>query len=120
MSNVYSYFTETIFIHQWAELNGIGKDRYLVRAGDVISDRALVAELGQEKYRVVLANIVADVIIPLAPRALELMTDDGWFLCSGVIDTRSDEVKVALEKAGMTAIEKYEQNSWVSFRARKK
>jgi len=50
----------------------------------------------------------------------KLMTDDGWFLCSGVIDTRSDEVKVALEKAGMTAIEKYEQNGWVSFRARKK
>jgi len=102
-----------------AGLNGIGRDRYLVRAGDVISDRALVAELGREKYRVVLANIVADVIIPLAPRAVELMTDDGWFLCSGVIDTRADEVKAALEKAGMTGIEKYEQNGWVSFRARK-
>ena len=103
-----------------AGLNNIGKDRYDVRAGNVLSDKGLVAELMQNKYQVVLANIVADVIIPLAPRAVELMSDDGWFLCSGVIDTRADEVRLALEKAGMTGIEKYEQNGWVSFRARKK
>lgn len=103
-----------------AALNGIGRDRYTVRAGDVIADKALVAELGREKYQMVLANIVADVIIPLAPRAVELMADDGWFLCSGIIDTRCEEVRAALEKAGMTAIEKYELNGWVSYRARKK
>ena len=103
-----------------AALNGIGKDRYTVRAGDVIGDKALAAELGREKYRMVLANIVADVIIPLAPRAVELMADDGWFICSGIIDTRCEEVRAALEKAGMTAIEKHELNGWVSYRARKK
>ena len=102
-----------------AALNGIGKDRYTVRAGDVIGDKALVAELAREQYQVVLANIVADVIIPLAPRALELMAEDGWFICSGIIDTRCDEVRAALEKAGMQQIEKFEQNGWVSFRARK-
>ena len=102
-----------------AELNGIGKDRYTVRAGDVIGDKVLAAELAQEKYDVVLANIVADVIIPLAPRAIELMADDGWFICSGIIDTRADEVKAALEKVGMTHITKREQNGWVSYQARK-
>ena len=102
-----------------AVLNGIGRDRYTVRAGDVLSDKALAAELGREKYRVVLANIVADVIIPLAPKALELMDEDGWFLCSGIIDTRADEVRAALEKAGMTGIRKREQNGWVSYLARK-
>ncbi len=102
-----------------AALNGIGKDRYTVRAGDVLSDKILVAELGQEKYQVVLANIVADVIIPLAPRAVELMAADGWFLCSGIIDTRADDVKAALEKAGMTGIQKRERNGWVSYLARK-
>ena len=103
-----------------AGLNGIGRDRYTVRAGDVIADKALAAELGREKYQVVLANIVADVIIPLAPRAVELMADDGWFLCSGIIDTRCEEVRAALEKAGMTDIRKREQNGWVSYQARKK
>jgi len=102
-----------------AELNGIGKDRYTVRAGDVIGDKVLAAELAQEKYDVVLANIVADVIIPLAPRAVELMADDGWFICSGIIDIRADEVKAALEKVGMTHITKREQNGWVSYQARK-
>ena len=86
----------------------------------MIADKALVAELGQEKYKLVLANIVADVIIPLAPRAVELMDEDGYFLCSGIIDTRCEEVKAALEKAGMTDIVKREKNGWVSYQARKK
>ncbi len=103
-----------------AALNGIGRERYTVRAGDVLTDRGLGAELAQAgPFRVVLANIVADVIIPLAPKTLELMAPGGWFLCSGVIDTRAEEVRAALVWAGMTGIEKYEQNGWVSFRARK-
>ena len=52
-----------------AELNGIGRDRYTVRAGNVLSDRGLVAELAQNTYALVLANIVADVIIPLSAQA---------------------------------------------------
>ena len=103
-----------------AALNGIGKDRYTVRAGDVLSDRALAAELGREKYDLVLANIVADVIIPLAPKAVELMAHGGWFLCSGVIDTRAGEVRSALERAGMTDIRKRERDGWVSYQARRK
>ena len=49
-----------------AALNGIGKDRYTVRAGDVLTDAALAAEIAQQRYPLVLANIVADVIIPLS------------------------------------------------------
>jgi ribosomal protein L11 methyltransferase len=56
-----------------AALNGIGKDRYTVRAGDVISDAALAAELAREKYHLVLANIVADVIIPLSVRVPQML-----------------------------------------------
>lgn len=102
-----------------AGLNGIGKDRYAVRAGDVLGDEALMAQLGRESYQVVLANIVADVIIPLAPKAMELLAPGGTFLCSGVIDTRADEVQAALEAAGMTLLEKREQNGWVAFLAGK-
>lgn len=103
-----------------AGLNGIGKERYTVRAGDVLSDRGLGAELAQAgPFRVVLANIVADVIIPLAPKALELMAPGGWFLCSGVIDTRAEEVRAALVWAGMREVQRFEQGGWVAFRARK-
>ena len=102
-----------------AALNGIGKDRYTVRAGDVLSDRVLAAELGKEQYDLVLANIVADVIIPLAAQAPALMKGDGVFICSGIIDTRAHEVEAALVKNGLAIIKRTEQNGWVSLRAKK-
>lgn len=102
-----------------AALNGIGRDRYTVRAGDVLTDKSLLNELGQEKYDLVLANIVADVIIPLAPKAMALMKPGGIFLCSGVIDTRGPEVRAALERVGMTGIEQREHNGWLSFFGKK-
>ena len=73
-----------------AALNGIGRDRYNVRAGNVLTDGALVAELARQKYALVLANIVADVIIPLSARAGEFLDADGVFLCSGIIDRLAD------------------------------
>ena len=101
-----------------AALNGIGKDRYTVRAGNVLSDRSLAAELAQKKYHLVLANIVADVIIPLSAKAGLFLERGGLFLCSGVIDTRADEVSAALEQNGLTVTEKRERGGWVSFTAR--
>ena len=101
-----------------AALNGIGKDRYRVLAGNVITDESLVRELAKEKYPLVLANIVADVIIPLSARAGEFLTEDGVFLCSGIIDTRADEVQAALEQNGLQVFRRREQNGWVSLAAR--
>ena len=101
-----------------AALNGIGKDRYTVRAGDILTDRKLEAELGGEKYPLVLANIVADVIIPLSAKAGDFLTEDGVFLCSGIIDTRADEVQAALEKNGLHVFGRREQNGWVALAAR--
>jgi len=101
-----------------AALNGIGKDRYLVRAGDVISDNTLANELAQEKYHLVLANIVADVIIPLSVRVPQMLAEDGVFLCSGIIDTRAHEVEAALKKNGLTITRKREKNGWVALEAK--
>ena len=101
-----------------AALNGIGRDRYTVRAGDVISDSASAAELGQERYQMVLANIVADVIIPLSARVPQLLAEDGVFLCSGIIDTRAHEVEAALARNGLTVTRKREKNGWVALEAR--
>ena len=102
-----------------AALNGIGRDRYTVRAGNVLSDRALAAELAQKKYHLVLANIVADVIIPLAPQVPGLLEEDGVFLCSGIIDTRTREVENALKQAGLTVTKKREKTGWAALEAKR-
>lgn len=100
-----------------AALNGIGKDRYTVRAGDVITDAALAQEIAQERYPLVLANIVADVIIPLSAQVPNLLAQDGVFLCSGIIDTRAHEVEAALVKNGLKVVRRREKNGWVALEA---
>ena len=101
-----------------AALNGVGKDRYTVRAGNVLSDAALANQLAQRKYHLVLANIVADVIIPLAPQVPGLLEEDGVFLCSGIIDARAVEVEAALKRAGLTVTKKREKNGWAALEAK--
>ena len=102
-----------------AALNGIGRDRYRVLAGNVLDDGDLVADLAKEKYALVLANIVADVIIPLSATAGAFMDEGAVFLCSGIIDTRADEVAAALEKNGLHVFKRREQKGWVSLAARR-
>ncbi len=87
-----------------AALNGIGRDRYTVRAGNVLTDGAWWPSWPRQKYALVLANIVADVIIPLSARAGEFLDTDGVFLCSGIIDTRAGEVEAALERNGLACL----------------
>lgn len=102
-----------------AGLNGIGKDRYLVRLGDVLSDDRLAEELaGRGPYPVVLANIVSDVIIPLSAKAGWFLSPDGVFICSGIIDTRADEVENALKKNGLAVLERIERDGWCAMSAR--
>ena len=102
-----------------AALNGIGKDRCRYLAGNVLDDPALVEELSKEPVPLVLANIVADVIMPLSRVAPAMMTDDGVFLCSGIINGRGDEVAAALEKNGLHVFARREKNGWISLAARK-
>ena len=100
-----------------AALNGIGDDRLSVYAGDVLADGKLAARLGPGQNRVVLANIVADVIIPLSAKAGEFMTGDGVFLTSGIIEGRQDEVKAALEQNGFAVTRHLERGGWHAFQA---
>ena len=100
-------------------LNGIGADRLSVCAGDVLSDKKLWARLGPGQNRVVLANIVADVIIPLSAKAGEFMTGDGVFLTSGIIEGRQDEVRAALEAGGFAVTKHLERSGWHAFEARR-
>ena len=82
-----------------AALNGIGKDRYTVRWGDVLTDAALRQEMGAG-YDIVVANIVADVIMGLSPHVRPFLKPGGLFLCSGIIDERAAEVLEKLKTDG--------------------
>ena len=97
-----------------AALNGIGPDRFRVFAGDVLTDRGMRAALGGG-YEIVLANIVSDVIIPLAPLAEGFLAEGGDFVCSGIIEGRQDEVAAALKKAGFAIRGHYCQEEWHCF-----
>ena len=100
-----------------AALNGIGCDRYTVLVGDAVSDRALKAQLGGG-YDIVVANIVADVIIGLAPSIRQFLKPGGLFLCSGIIDTRADEVADTLRHAGRTIEDTRSGEGWYSYPCR--
>ena len=100
-----------------AALNGIGKDTYTVEVGDILSDQALRSQIGGG-YQVVLANIVADVIIALAPFVPSLLAPGGVFLCSGIIDDRAEEVAQALRQAGWTITQTRSADGWFAYTCR--
>ena len=97
-----------------AALNGIDETTYTVRVGDILTNRALQQEIGGG-YQVVLANIVADVIIALAPAVRPLLAPNGVFLCSGIIDDRAEEVATALRNAGLTIRESRSSEGWFAY-----
>ena len=100
-----------------AALNGIGKDRYTVRWGDVLTDKALQAEFGGD-YDMVVANIVADVIMGLSGKVRPFLKEGGLFLCSGIIDDRAEEVSAKLRAEGWTIVEQHDSEGWYSFLCR--
>ncbi|MBQ7737712.1 MAG: 50S ribosomal protein L11 methyltransferase [Oscillospiraceae bacterium] len=100
-----------------AALNGIGPSRFRVYAGDILTDRGMRKLLGTG-YEIVLANIVSDVIIPLAPIAREFLAPGGDFVCSGIIEGRQAEVAAALREAGFAVVEHQCQEEWHCFRCR--
>ena len=97
-----------------AAMNGIGRDTYTVKVGDILSDEALRAEIGGG-YDVVLANIVADVIIGLGPMVRSLLSENGVFLCSGIIDTRAEEVADKLRQAGLEILDTRSSEGWYAY-----
>ena len=100
-----------------AAMNGVGRDRLTVLAGNVLGNRKLAEKLEPGRNQVVLANIVADVIIPLSAAAGEFLTPDGVFLTSGIIDERADEVEAAIRANGFTITRRLERAGWCAFRA---
>ena len=97
-----------------AALNGVTREKYTVRAGDVTSDSRLRADMG-DNYDIVVANIVSDVIIAIAPAVRPLMREGGVFITSGIIDDRADEVRGKLEENGFKILEANQSEGWFSF-----
>ena len=97
-----------------AALNGIGADRFRVYAGDILADRGMRAALGTN-FDIVLANIVADVILPLAPLSREFLAPGGTFVTSGIIDTREPDVRAAFAANGLQIQARHESGCWLSF-----
>lgn len=94
-----------------AAYNGIYSDRFTALTGDVIGDQAMMERLAGS-YDVVLANIVADVIIPLSPIVPRFLKPNGVFICSGILDQRLEEVRQALQAAGLSEVAVHKMEDW--------
>ena len=95
-----------------AAYNGFSAPEFTACTGNVTADKALMARLAGETYGLVLVNIVADVIISLAPVLPRFLSDRSILICSGILDTRLDEVRAALEGAGLTVLETKAKEDW--------
>ena len=87
--------------------------------GNLIDDKELQKTVGTEEYEIVVANILADVIIPMAPVIPDRLKKGGYFITSGIIDFKENEVKEAIEKTGLEIVEINHQGEWVNITARK-
>lgn len=101
-----------------ARVNGIDSDIYTVLTGDVISDADFRHKVGEHKFDMVLANIFAEIIIPLSGVVKEMMKPGALFITSGIIDEREEDVRKALTENGFEIMEVTHSGGWVSFTAR--
>ena len=106
--------------HENMEVNGIAKDQYEVMIGNIIDDKEVQDKVGCEKYDIVLANILADVLVPLTPVIVKHMKPGAVYITSGIIDDKEETVVNAVKAAGLELLEVNYQGEWVSVVAKKK
>ena len=95
-----------------AALNGFAAPEFTALTGNVTSDKPLMDKLLQKQYDIVLVNIVADVIIGLAPVLPGFLTEKSILICSGILDTRLSDVTAAIRKAGLTVTAVHAKEDW--------
>ena len=100
-----------------AAYNDFGPDRFNACTGNVSEDREMMESLAGEGYDLVLVNIVADVIISLAPVLTRFMKKDAMVICSGILDVREEEVAAALESHGLRIVQRKAKEDWRCLRA---
>ena len=99
--------------------NGISRDQYEVMIGNIIDDKEVQDKVGYEKYDIVAANILADVLVPLTPVIIHQLKKGGIYITSGIIEDKEEVVVDAVKKAGLEVLEVNHQGEWVSVTARK-
>ena len=103
-----------------AAYNGFAAPEFTAFTGNVTADRSLMQRLRENRYDTVLVNIVADVIISLAPVLPDFLDDRSTVICSGILDTRLAEVEAALHGAGLCVTSVRAKEDWRCVTARKK
>ncbi len=101
-----------------AVINGLDPSLMDIHTGNILEGDTLHSVAGNRRYDIVFANIIADVIIPLAPFVDNLLAPGGVFICSGIIDGRQDEVRAALEQNKLEIIQARRSDNWHMYAAR--
>ena len=101
------------------EVNGISSESYEVLLGNLIDDREVQEKVGYGKYNMAVANILAEILVPLAPAAAAALKDGGMYITSGIISGKERIVAQALEQAGFEVLETTYQGEWAAVTARK-
>ena len=101
------------------EANQIVDETFDMVIGNIIDDKAIQDQAGYEKYDIVTANILADVLIPLTPVIVNQMKKGAYYITSGILDVKEEVVVEAVKAAGLTVVEVTHLGEWVSVTARK-
>lgn len=101
------------------EVNGIPVEAFDMMIGNIIDDKEVQDKVGYEKYDIVTANILADVLVPLTPVIVHQMKPGAVYITSGILDVKEEVVKEAVVAAGLEVAEVTHQGEWVSVTARK-
>ena len=101
------------------EVNGITRDQYEVMIGNIIDDKEVQDKVGYDKYDIVVANILADVLVPLTPVILNQLKKGGVYITSGIIDDKEDTVVEAVKAAGLEVLEVTYQGVGICYRKKK-
>ena len=105
--------------HENMEVNGITRDQYEIMIGNIIDDKEVQDKVGYEKYDIVAANILAEVLTGLTPVIVNQLKKGGIYITSGIIDDKEQTVLEAVKNAGLEVLEVTYQGEWVSITARK-
>lgn len=106
-------------VAQNKEANGIADEAFDLLIGNIITEKEIQEKVGNECYDIVVANILAEVLVPLTPVVVNCLKPGGVYITSGIIETREETVRQAVEGAGLTVLEVNHLGEWVSVTARK-
>lgn len=101
------------------EANGISQNDFTMMIGNIITEKNVQDKVGYECYDIVVANILAEVLVPLTSVILHQLKKGGIYITSGVIDEKEETVVKAIKEAGLTVLEVNHQGEWVGVIARK-